>query len=385
MPDKIATLQKNSNRFSSLFVLVAAYVILHLVLLARFGIVTGYEAEKYLEQADSLLATGHYTSPNFLYYSVQIVLIAATKKVGLGYWFVVLIQVLFNAASVWCFYRLVLRFGGSARVAQAFSLALIGMFYYQLYNVHLFTESLYFSFSVMFFFGLVHLNRLTWRSAACVLFGLALLYFTRPVGIFFLPASFVYLVFRFWPKRAALLLLTAGAAALLLLFLLLNLSLSSGGDFDFLLPYSAEMIICGVPTVKVPHTFRLPVEQNSVQGLFYLLTHHAELVLRLAGRRLLAFFGAMRSYYTLPHNLFIAAYFYTLYVAIFAGFRNWTKNNRAAIGFILTLVFFTALTTALSCDEWHNRFLFTLLPFLLLLGSLAFSRRTNTDAVPTEA
>jgi hypothetical protein len=46
--------------------------------------------------------------------------------------------------------------------------------------------------------------------------------------------------------------------------------------------------------------------------------------------------------------------------------------------FMLTYIFFIMLTVLLSCDEWHNRFIFSILPFLLLLAAGVFARKKDT-------
>lgn len=359
-----------STRFH-VVTLAVAWIALHLVLFLHFGIVTKFEAHKYIEEADYLLREGQYSTPNFRFYSVQILLLAACQKLGAGYWVPVAVQLFFNAASTACFYKLVLRFTGQKPVAFFFTLAFLGMFYYQLYNVHLFTESLYFSFSLLFFYRLCSFSRVGPLLFVEVLLWLLLLYFTRPVGIYFLPAAFLFLTLKFFRQRASLILATAGFVLICVFVLLLNRSMGAGGEFDFLLPYTEGQVICGVPSSH--HELAVPANKNSVQGLAHLITHYPGVFFPLFAKRLLAFFGVVRSYYSLPHNVFIAVYFGSLYVLSFAGVKKHFRRWKPEVYFALALIFFTALTSGLSCDEWHNRFLYAVFPFLMLLGSLAFA------------
>ncbi len=338
----------------------------------QFGIVTTLEATKYIDQANQLLQHGRYETGNFLFYSTEILLIAACQKLQIGYWPVVAVHLLLNAIATVCFYRLVKQFTGRSTVAFWFTLAFIGMFYYQLYTTYLFTESPYFSLLLIFFYGLMQVRKLTTLTVLGMVTGLAVLYFTRPVGLFVIPATFLFIVFRFYPTKSKLIISTAGVTGVGFFYLLLNKSLNSGGELNFLLPYLDERIICGVPTITTPHQISVPVEQDSVEGLFYIITHHWRLFATLSLKRLLAFFGVVRSWYSLPHNIFIAVYFYSMYVLIFIGSRRWNRERLPQLLFIGCLLFLTALTTAVSCDEWHNRFILALLPFLLLLSSLAF-------------
>jgi hypothetical protein len=163
---------------------------------------------------------------------------------------------------------------------------------------------------------------------------------------------------------------------------LFNYSIGSGGEFDFLLPYQKEMIICGVPTIPYSHNISIPVEKNSFQGLLYLIIHHFDLFFTLSVKRLSAFFGISRTYYSLFHNVFVSVYFYSIYLIILFGIRNLFKKNKAEVWFCITNIALMAITVMVSCDEWHSRFILSLLPFLLLLAviSVSNSKRFYTDA-----
>src|SRR5215218_5364909 len=84
-----------------------AWILLHCLLFYQFGIVTNFEAAKYIEQARLLIETGSYSTNNFIFYSTQILLIALCTKLGIGLWLVVMIQLFMNALSIYLFYRLV--------------------------------------------------------------------------------------------------------------------------------------------------------------------------------------------------------------------------------------------------------------------------------------
>jgi hypothetical protein len=164
-----------------------------------------------------------------------------------------------------------------------------------------------------------------------------------------------------------------------LLYSLLNFALNSGGEFDFLLPYLDERIICGVPTVLGQHNIQIPVEKNSVQGLLYIITHYPSLFFSLAAKRLLTFFGVMRSYFSLGHNIFIAIYFYATYLLMIIGFPRMLRRSLEKAIFLFANIFFMVVTVMLSCDEWHNRFILAVLPFFLLLanGALLTNKKAH--------
>ena len=278
----------------------------------QFGIVTNLEATKYIEQAERFLQAGTYSSTNFLFYSTQIQLIALSLKLDLPFGALVLLQMLLNGLSVVCFYRLCNRFSGNRAIAFFSTAYFLIFLYYHLYNVYLFTESLYFSLSILYTYFLFTRMAFNFKTVLLLLLFLSLLYLTRPTGIFFIPATALFVVLRFYPKRAAPILAASALAGVGLFYVLLNFSLGSGGELDFLLPYLDERIICGVPTLKEPHVLSVPGEKNSVQGLFYIITHYFPLFFDLSVKRLIAFFGIYRPYYSLVHNVFAQTYFYLL-------------------------------------------------------------------------
>lgn len=363
------------RRFSvtkQIIILLFCWTVLQCLVLFHFGIVTQFESVKYITEAKSLLRTGHYTSGNFLFYSIEILLIAFGFITRTFPWIVVGVQLITNAFSVYFFYKLC--FNIIKQYLETFwvTLFFISFFYYELYNVHLFTESLYFSFGIIYTYLLSSVNRVSAKNVLFLLLGLALLYFTRPTGVFFLPSTIIYLVLKFYRRRAWLILSAFSVVGFLSLYFLLNFALNSGGEFDFLLPYLDERIICGVPTIQNQHLIQVPVEKNSVEGLFYIITHYPSLFFGLAGRRLLAFFGVVRSYFSLLHNILIALYFYSTYILTVIGLRRMMSTFLPLTLYLLSNIFFIMITVMLSCDEWHNRFILGLFPFLLLLASGAF-------------
>src|SRR5437868_3895854 len=95
-------------------ILISLWIIVQCFLLWKNGIVTSLEAVKYIDQAKKFLATGRYTSVNFLFYSVQILLIAACLEFKINFLLLVIVQMIFNGISVACFYRLARRLSGSS-------------------------------------------------------------------------------------------------------------------------------------------------------------------------------------------------------------------------------------------------------------------------------
>lgn len=366
---------KSRNFLKAGFIMI--WLLMQVVIYMQRGIVTDLEAAKYIYEAQHFLETGTYSSSNFLFYSVEIMLIALCIKFNISYLFIVILQMLVNGISIICFFECIKKITHREWLAWAGTFYFLIFFYYHLFNTFLFTESLFFSFSVIYTWFLFSIKKFTWKHGTGIFFFLILLYLTRPTGIFFIPATYIFLITRFYPKRAFKIIGYSFAIAVAGFFLLVNYSLGSGAKYNFLLPYNEEMILCGVPTVVQPHNITVPVEKNSLQGIFYIITHYPDLFFSLALKRLSAFLGVSRSFYSTFHNIFLSAYFYLMYLAILSGIRTLFSKNKAEVWFLITNIVLMTVTVMLSCDEWSNRFIFCELPFFLLLAIISISNRKN--------
>lgn len=366
--------------FKRSFLLIGIlWVTIHSFLFYRYGIVTQFEATKYIEQADFFLQTGHFTSKNFIFYSTEIFLIIISKSTNTFPWGVVLFQLLLNAISVALFYKLGLFFTKNHFRSFIITGLFISMIYYQIYNLYLFTESIYFSLGIIYTYFLFTRTKLTFKNICLIILGMSILYFTRPIGVFFIPSTFIYILLRFYRIKSLftipILILSA------LFYFLLSAVINSGGELNFLKPYIYEMVICGIPTVKDPNIVFLNINGNQLEKLWLILTNQTSLFGQLAIKRLIAFYGVVRSYYAQSHNIFIAIFFYTVYILTIINFRKQTKIFLPQTIYFICLIFFLTITVMLSCDEWHNRFILGILPFFILMAANVFlndSRKTHS-------
>lgn len=345
------------------------------------GIITNLEAAKYINEAHHFLNVGGYSTGNYLFYSTQILLIAFCLKFGIGFWLVVLLQILLNGISVWCFYNIVSRVASRPWLPMVGTLYFLLFFYYQVFNTFLFTESLFFSLSVIYTYALFSTTRLSAKAIGGILILLGLLYFTRPTGIFFIPATFIFITIKFFRKVATRIIILSFLSLMIAFLFLLNYSIGSGGELDFLLPYIHENIICGVPSVALPNHFSIPLEKNSIQGLFYFITHYPGLFAVLALKRMMAFFGLFRSYFSLWHNIILSAFFYLLYAVVLWNLKWLFKKYLAESSFLFTNILLLTITVMLSCDEWGNRFMLSLFPLFLILAVFAINHRIGINSI----
>lgn len=352
---------------SRLIIILAIWAVIHVFLFFHFGIVTKGEAEKYISEAQNLVNGRSLSSPNFILYSVQILLLYISLKFHLGYLFVVCVQIVFSLLATLSFYRLTTHLFHPAISFISTIWFLCNLPLHQ-FNVFLQTDSLFYSFTIIFSCYVLQISSLSWRRLAALTALLMLISLTRPTGVFFIPATFLYLYFRLLPRLGvrykAVLLFTITT----LFFYILNWAIGSGGELDFMLPARDERIICGVPTLPQFVQINEVKNGNSIYGLFYYITHNFNQFSRLAFQRSLAFFSLFRSHYSFFHFAYLVLLFYPAYILIVVSVKYWWKQRRLVALYIFTLVLLTWVTVILSCDDWHNRFYLTITPYLNILA-----------------
>lgn len=350
-----------------LAIILTVWSIIQGIFVFHHGIITTGEAEKYIIEAHTFLATGTVSSPNFWLYFTQTGLLAFAFKTGLGYSFVLIVQLLFSALATYSFYRLLTRlFLPQTTIAGA--LLLLLNYPFQEFNVYLQTESIFYSFTILFSCYLLQLSKLTLLRFAGILAALVILCITRPTGILFIPITFIYLFFTFLKRIDTRIKIAITAGVAVIFIWVLNGLLGSGGELDFMKPYREEHILCGMSTLSQAASIQTTTNGNSLYGLAFYITHNFGQFLRLALLRCQSFFALVRPYYSKGHNIFLAVYFYPLYVLVLAGIRWWMRNHGHRYLYLSGLILITLGTTLLTCDDWHNRWLLSVSPWILLLA-----------------
>jgi hypothetical protein len=369
--------------------IAAGWLVINSLLLLRNGIVTTGEPEKYIYQAHLFIQTGHFESPNFTFYAVTILLLAACLKFHLSFALVVALQLSLSLIATLYFHNTIsslLQSRGAALIATALLLLNIP---YQAFNTFLQTESLFQSSSLLFICFMTRQTSYSIRSLLIVLCALILLPLIRPSGFLFWPAAAIFLFVGLPGKLHRAWKITWTAAILLITLYTINLAMKSGGELDIMLPFREEHIICGAPTLLTP-VADMPgapaTPGNSINPIFSLfryISHHPGSFIRLASLKTLSFWSIYRNYYSLSHNGYLIIFFYPITGMAIFSFPSW-RRRRLLLPFfyVLTPILTTWLTVVLSCDDWSNRFFLSISPFLLILASPFFNRQPAAKKNP---
>jgi hypothetical protein len=361
-------------------ILLVIWLIVQSFLLWQNGIFVTLEAEKYISQAQYFLSTGNLESNNYWLYSTQIFLIAAAIKLRLSFTVIVIIQLALNLFATWMFYKLAVNFLKNSFLASLVTFIFIVNIPYQVYNTFLFTESIFYSLTVIFSSYLLRLDKPAIKDFTLIFLLLVLLSITRPTGILFFVATALYIFFRFMRNIAAWQKLLIISGAIIIFLFTLNAMLQVGGSLDFMQPFKKENIICGVPTINNADIKTLE-KGNSVQGLLYYIFNNGKQFSRLAALKTVSFFGLIRNYYSTFHNIYLVLFFYPFYLLALSGIWKMFRRKSSVFYYMFTIILLYWITTLLTCDDWHNRFILTVTPFIFLIGFSVFKKKNypNTN------
>ncbi|ULQ58160.1 glycosyltransferase family 39 protein [Flavihumibacter rivuli] len=352
--------------------LAALWLLVQTLLYMRFGIITVDEAKKYLDEADYFMATGSFSIPKNLFYSMYVLLVAGMKMLGAGITGVYLVQLFINGISTYFFYRLARLYSAPADSLTAYlaTFLLIICIPYQAWTTHLYTESLFTSLLILFLYAYAGKGLLSLQAIIL----LAMVILARPTGILLVPALLLsYFVHLISDKKLSPLSIGAILTGMLFSYFVINHAMKGKGDFDFMLPFTQGHIICDVPGVKVPSTLQLPENPNSLNGMLYFILHNPVYFGELAIKKLWYFLSLQRPYYSALHNLALGAFFYPLYLLAGYGFIRFRKKNSRQSTWLACYCMMFTFTVMLTCDDWLNRFILPVLPVLMLMAGYALS------------
>jgi hypothetical protein len=362
-------------------ILLLLWFIVQGFLLWHYGVVTYLEADKYISQAEYFIQHGTLSTNNYWLYSTEVFLIVAAIKLHLGFTVIAIVQLLLNLFSTWMFYKLALSFLKRELLAFIVTIIFIINIPYQVYNSFLFTESIFYSLTVIYSSYLLRLQKLTIKSVITLLFLLLLMIITRPTGILFFGATALYIPFMFFNNISLWYKLLIIGFTVTVFIGTLNIIMNAGGSLDFMLPFKKENIICGVNTNNNVEINTIE-KGNSIEGIVYYIANNKDQFFKLAKLKTISFFGLIRNYYSAFHNAYLVIFFYPLYLLSFIGLWKMLKRKNRKIIYLLTIILLYWITTLLTCDDWHNRFVLTVSPFIFLIAFAAFT--SKHDALKNE-
>lgn len=338
------------------------------------GIKTDQEAARIILQAENLVKTGSFITQTYFLYLTEIILVAAKIKLHAGFGLIVTVHLVLNLIALHFFYTFLKQYLASQKLAFWGSVLLVICYPYQQYNSYIYSESVFFSISVIYSCFLLGVKKFNFPVIILLLALLLLLCITRPTGIFFLGATAVFIYFKLNNILKPVLKIAVPVTALIIAVAAVDFFIRGNSGFDVIVPFEEEHVICGVTTLDITPATVMAVDNSLAKLGGYLINHKWQFG-RLALLRSKAFWGLTREYYSFFHNSYLLLFFYPLYFfAVGAVIRTGKKMN-AETGYLLSVCLIYWLSVIFTCDDWGNRFFFTLPPFLICIALSFFKKR----------
>lgn len=372
-------LEKLSYKKTQLVILFLLWAFIQSLLYLKVGIQPILESEKYINAAESLLNTGKLPGVRYLFYLNTTLIITFCLKTGLGYAGVVGIQLIINLIALAFFFVTLFKKQRTAYNAFITTLVLLITIPFFIWNFYLYTESVFYSLSLIFFTTCIRNTSITLKVLLVQLFILVLVITSRPLGILFLPCWIVYLCLHTSGIKRKII-IASSIIGLLVSIYISNLILRSINGWQVLLPAEYGYIICDIPSEHRLSLNNLKDKQPLTQ-LFSYISEHPSHFFKLTLLRIKSFFVFTRPYYSILHNSYIIIICLILYIPIIINlFRhsNFLKHKDIVIATSIVVVYSVAIS--LQCDDYHSRFHNSIIPVFLYLGLFNYLNNLKTNA-----
>jgi len=348
------------------------YFIISCLLLYTYGIQLGGEAEKYIDNANRILNHEELRNGFFgFFYVAYSLLVACFVKFSINLVFVAVVQICLSLFAALCLYILLIRLLENKKIAFLFFIVYLLCFPIQKWNFYLYSESMHNSFLVIGVYLLdKFISEKKYYQLASFSFMLLLILFSRPTGlIFFLSVTLVMLVWLFRNKKRGLFYFFS-LVSIVAVIGILNSPVTA-----FINPDSLKRmeVICQVPEINAGSNY----QEFNRDGLFKAYAVIKNEIgpgnfLKTGFKKLGYFFGMYRPYYSWQNNLLLLCYtiFYPfVLIGIFS------KQGRPFFYIELLSILYLLLTSVViffTCDDWANRFISPIFPFILILAAGGF-------------
>ena len=339
-----------------LFILMLLWALIQFALFLRYDFVIGFEGLKYQNDAN-LLAQQLQLNFQRIFYASYSITIALLLKFGMGYYSVLIFQLVVNAWSNILFYNLLSKYVKQS-AAIIISIIMIFTMQIQMWNFHLYTESLFVSGIVIFMYVVFSFDYSNKDRLKLVL-SLIFLSYLRPIGISLAAPAVVYFMSKSDDNRNQRIIIVLILSTIIVLQFGLMYLLKDNFNEFFSVATTKFWIIGAYDTV------------NDYSQFSFLPDFIKAIILRFN-----YYFLMVRPYYSDFHNL-LEMLFYPVYLLSFFGLYSMYKCCRPKLFFILTLIGIFTTFTIMSHINYHGRYISPILPLFLFIAAfgLGFIRK----------
>lgn len=345
------------------------YFIAAFAILLYYGVNSGGEAFKYLLDATSIADGKNLNYNEFSYFFITYSLfLSIFVKYKISFFIVAIIQIALSYLAAFSLYRLISKAGNHNLGI------LIFVFYLFCYSIQkwiffIYSEGVHTSLVVIGFCLFIKLlKKYTIKNLLFFIVISIAIVTTRPVGILFLLSAFLTCMHNCFTKKkykTVWILLIVG-------IVLCTVILNSPVRY-FINPDSLKRmeLICMVPQTNIKANYS-EFNRTGLIGAFKVVKNDIGFYnFFLAGvKKLGLFFGLIRPYYSLKNNIFLSINWLLYPFAIAGIFFNRQKEFTVMKTFSILILLVTSLGIFVTCDDWSNRFISPVFPFIIMLATL---------------
>lgn len=346
--------------------LIISWAIIQVILYSHSGVKTGYDSAFYIDNARSLLKLSIPEGRGIWYISYSAFL-GIFIGLGIPMEGAVIVQVMSSFIALILLYKIAKKLSGNKSAGFIATFLYVFWIPLQEWNVFLYTESLFTSCLIISFWFLLRA-----RKPKDFLLLLPLLSFTiliRPTGFGFLLALCTYfgaLIIKHQENRTYKLVTIVFLTALCFILVLFMLE-----SYDFTQSYTKAEIIYPNITLGIKPPDNLSVLDGhhfNVLKLGHFIFCNPIYFVKIGIIKVLLFYGNIKPYFSLLHNLFIIIFLYPIYVCACRAYQKLLMKTLKP--FFFTYILAQGFTVMLTTENWDGRFLIPVLPFVFILASM---------------
>ena len=350
----------------------SAYFIAAFAILFYYGVNSGGEAFKYLLDAKSIAVGKGLNYGEFSYFFVTYSLfLSIFIKYKISLFIVAIIQIALSYLAAFCLYKLISR-ASNHNLGILIFLCYLFCYTIQKWIFFIYSEAVHTSLVVIGFCLFIKLlEKYTIKNSFFfIVISLAIIT-TRPVGILFLLSSFLTCIYYCFTKKQYNILWILLIGGIVLCTAILNSPVRY-----FINPDSLKRmeLICMVPQTNI-NVHYSEFNRTGLIGAFKVVKDDIGFYnFFLAGvKKLGLFFGFIRPYYSLKNNIFLSSNWLFYPFAILGIFFNKHKEFGVIKTFSIFILLITASAIFVTCDDWSNRFIAPVFPFVIILAGLGLN------------
>jgi hypothetical protein len=281
---------------------------------------------------------------------------------------VAIAQILLSGVAFLALYKSVLVVAKNNLTAFVAAFLYVFWFEIQFWNIFIYTESFFISCSIISFHFLIRAQT-RWQLAGAFLFVLVTC-LIRPAGISLLAAALLFIFYRIDLGQRIRKITSFGIA--LVALVLINKMLES---FELISSYAkAEIIYPNIPLwLQKPDTLEIPsTELPPLVRIVCFIFYNPLYFFKLCVVKLALFFGHMKPYFSIVHNIYVVIFLYPLYFMAMRAY--WIAQiSKPVLLFLSTFIGLQALTVMVTTENWDGRFLLPALPFIFILSAFGIT------------